>query len=51
MELLVEVKGVGETFREWDHREGGSPGWIHTDLEGTLTVIVDQVVTRALSLV
>jgi len=41
---------VGEGFQEWDYQEGGSPRWIHTDLEETLAVKVDQVVTKTLSL-
>jgi len=46
----VEAEEVEEGFREWDHQEGGSPRWIHTDLEETLVVKVDQVVTKTLSL-
>lgn len=46
----VEVEGVGQGFRGWDRQEGGSPRWIRMDLEGTLAVTVDQVVTRTLSL-
>ena len=46
----MEAEEVGEAFRGWDHPEGGSPRWIHTDLEGNLAVTVDRVVTKTLSL-
>lgn len=50
MWALVEVEEVREDFRGWDHQEGGSPRRIRMDLEGTLAVMVDRVVTRTSSL-
>ena len=47
MGVLVEV---GEGFRGWDHREGGSRRWILMEPEGNLAVMVDRVVMTILSL-
>jgi len=51
MGVLVEVEvEVGEGFRGWDHREGGSRKWIPMGPGGNLAVMVDLAVTKILSL-
>ena len=49
MVARVEVEEAGEDFQGWGHREGGSPRWIRTDLEGTLAVMADRAVTKTSS--
>ena len=46
----VEVGEVEEGFQGWGHQGGGFLRWIRMDLEGTLAVMVDQVVATTLSL-